>query len=257
MSRINRAKSRRTVDTVSTYSAVPSRKIRKEKKKAIAQSIIMIAVAIILFFAFIFVIIPGFFNLFTNFLDSSSPFQETDTIPPQIPIVSAPISATNSAQLKVTGFGEPESFVIFVLNGSKQEKVKIATDGSFEVPITLTEGENVLRAYGVDDAQNESATTKDYVTLFDTTAPILEITEPTDGTKFESRANESVTIQGKTDDGETGTRIYINDRVVFPKDDGTFSYTYRLSEGENKLQIKALDRAGNSSELEITYFFSL
>ncbi len=257
MSRINRLSRRRTVDAVSDYSGVPSRKVRREKKKVMSQSILMIGVAIILFFTFIFVIIPGFFNFVTNFLDSSTPFQETDEIAPQIPILSAPISATNSAQLKLTGYGEPESFVVVVFNGSKEEKITVNKDGSFEVPLTLTEGENKISAYSIDKAENESSVTKEYSTLFDAKAPTIEIVEPKDGTSFQSRANQSITINGKTDENETGTKIYINEKLVFPKPDGTFSYVYRLNEGENKVEVRAQDKAGNSNKVEVTYSFSL
>lgn len=258
MSRSKRTNNRRkrTVG-VSNYSATPSRRVRREKKKVMSQSIMMIGVAIVLFFTFIFVIIPNFFNFITNFLDSSTPFQETDETAPQIPIVSAPINATNSAELKITGYGEPESFVIFVINGEKQEKVTISEEGSFEVPIILEDGENKISAYSIDEAKNESSTTKDYITLFDNKAPSIEIIEPADGSKFETRANQSISINGKTDEDEVGTKIYINDRVVFPKADGSFSYTYRLNEGENKLEIRAQDKAGNSNKLEVTYNFSL
>lgn len=257
MSRLNRVRSRKTVNTVSGYTGTSSRRLKKEKKKVVSQSIMMIGVAAILLFSFIFVVIPNFFTFINNFLDSSTPFQEEDTTPPQIPIISAPINATNSAELKITGFGEPESFVIVIQNGSKNERVTISEDGSFEVPLTLETGENKISAYSVDQAENESATTKDYITIYDTTAPSIEIIEPADGTKFETRANQSITITGKTGEDEAGTKIYINDRVVFPKDDGTFSYSYRLNEGENKLEIRAQDKAGNTNKIEVTYTFSL
>ncbi len=258
MSRINRfAGRRRTVDSVTDYSAAPSRRVRKEKKKVVSQSIMMIGVAVVLFFTFIFVIIPNFFNFITNFLDSSTPFQETDEIAPQIPILSAPISATNSAQIKLTGFGEPESFVVVVFNGSKEEKITVNKDGSFEIPLELSEGENKLSAYSIDAAENESTLTKEYVVLFDMKPPTLEVTEPKDGASFQSRANQSITINGKTDENETGTKIYINEKLVFPKPDGTFSHTYRLNEGENKLEIRAQDKAGNTNKIEVKYTFSL
>jgi len=257
MTRINRRKSRlnSTVGS-SSYTSTPSRRVRREKKKVMSQSIMMIAVAFVLFFTFIFVIIPNFFNFITNFLDSSTPFQEVDDIAPQIPIISAPINATNSAQINISGFGEPESSVIFVINGSKQDKITINEDGSFEVPITLESGENKISAYSVDEAENESSTTKDYITIFDNKPPSIEIIDPEDGASFETRSKQSITIQGKTDENEIGTKVYINDRVVFPKEDGSFSYTYRLDEGENLLEVKAQDKAGNTNKIEVMYKFS-
>lgn len=258
MSRLSRAQNRRqTVDTVSGYSGVSSRKVRKEKKKVLSQSIIMIGVAVVLFLTFIFVIIPNFFNFVSNFLDSSTPFQEVDDIAPQIPIISAPVSATNSAQLSISGYGEPESEVILVQNGMKKDAIKIAEDGSFSFDLQLEEGENKISAYSVDAAENESAVTKEYITVLDTNAPSIEISDPADGSSFETRSNQSITITGKTDDNDAGVKVYINGRLVFPKSDGTFSYTYRLEEGENKLEVLAQDKAGNSNKIEVTYSFRL
>lgn len=248
---------RKTTVGSSSYSSTPSRRIRREKKKVMSQSIMMIIVAIALFLTFIFVIIPNFFNFITNFLDSSTPFQEVDDIAPQIPIISAPANATNSGQIKISGYGEPEASVIFVINGSKQDKITILEDGSFEAPINLEEGENKISAYSVDAAENESSQTKDYITFFDTKAPNIEITEPEDGASFETRNNQSITIKGKTGEDELGTKIYINDRVVFPKEDGSFSYTLRLNEGENLVEVRAQDKAGNSNKLELKYNFRL
>lgn len=258
MSRLNRTQNRRqTVDNVSNYSGVSSRKVRKEKKKVVSQSIMMIGVAIVLFLTFIFVIIPNFFNFVTNFLDSSSPFQEVDDIAPQIPIISAPVSATNSAQLSISGYAEPESEVIFVHNGAKKDSIKVSDDGSFTFSLQLDEGENKMSAYSVDEAKNESAITKEYITTLDTKAPSIEITDPADGSTFETRANQSITITGKTDENDSGIKVYIGGKLVFPKEDGTFSYVYRLNEGENKLEVLVQDKAGNSSKIEVTYSFIL
>jgi len=257
MSRNRRAKSRRATSPTPTYSTrVPSRKIRREKKKVLSQSFMMIGVALILLLAFIFIIIPNFFNFVTNFLNTSTPFQEVDDIPPQIPIISAPVNATNSAQLSISGFGEPEAEVIFILNGTKDDAVVIQADGSFEVGLEIEEGENRISAYSIDKAKNESSITRDYTTILDTVAPQIQLIEPEDGAEFETRANQSITLRGMTDE-DTSTRVYVNDKLVFPKADGSFSYTYRLDEGENKLIIRAQDKAGNANEIEVIYNFSL
>ena len=232
-----------------------SRKVRREKKKVLSQSVIMIIVAILLLLAFLFVILPSFIGFVTNVLNSSSPFQETDEIPPQIPIISAPVSATNSAELSISGFGEPESDVIIILNGSKEDEIQIADDGTFSVPLTLSEGNNSVSAYSRDAAENESPVTREYTTKLDTQDPELTITEPEDGTEIQGRGNQMLTIQGTTDK-DTTVRVYVNDRIVFPKADGTWKYDFRLSEGENKLNIRAVDAAGNETDTEVTYKFS-
>lgn len=237
-----------------TPSGVYSRRMNSEKKKVVHQTITIVVIAIVVLLAFVFIIIPGFFKLTGDFFDSSTPFQQADMIAPQVPILSAPPAATSSANIKVTGFGEPESDLILVLNGRKDDSIKINEDGSFEIGIILDEGENIIAAYSVDKAENESAATRDYNTLLDTQAPSLEILEPADGTSFESRAKQSINLKGKTD---VGAKIYINNRVVFPNDEGLFEHSILLVEGENKIEVHAEDKAKNSTKIDLVYSFKL
>lgn len=233
---------------------VYSRRVSSEKKKVVHQTVILLLVAFVVLLAFIFIVIPGFFKITGDFFDSSTPFQQVDNIAPQVPIISAPPTATSSANLKITGFGEPESDLILVVNGKKDDSIKISDDGSFEIGLILDEGENLISAYSVDEAKNESSITREYKTLLDTEAPKLEIIEPADGSSFESRSKQSINLIGKTD---SGAKIYINKRVVFPNDDGEFEHTILLVEGDNKIEVQAEDKAKNSTKLELTYHFKL
>jgi hypothetical protein len=54
-------------------------------------------------------------------------------------------------------------------------------------------------------------------------------------------------IKGLTD---AGVIIWINDRFVAVKDDGSFNYSIRLQDEENTLNILARDSAGNETRLE-------
>lgn len=231
-----------------------SRRVNREKKKVVNQSVVLIGFSILILIAFVFVIIPGFFKLTSNFFDSSTPFQQKDEIAPQVPIISAPPTATSSASIKISGFGEPKSELVLILNGQKEDSIEINEDGSFELGIQLDEGKNTIVAYSIDKAENESILTREYETLLDTKAPLLEISEPENGTTFESRANQSITLKGKTD---PDTKIYVNKRVVFPNSDGDFEHTLRLEEGENKIEVKSEDKAKNSVKIDLIYNFKL
>ena len=118
----------------------------------------------------------------------------------------------------------------------------------------MEEGDNTISAYSIDEAENESSMTREYKTLLDTKAPELEILEPGDGDSFESRANQSITLKGKTD---VGAKIYVNKRAVFPNSDGEFKHTIRLEEGENKIEVLAEDKAKNSTKMELVFNFKL
>lgn len=220
------------------------------------QSLFYIVVAVGLLLTFLFVILPGFIGIINRFFASSTPFQQLDTIPPQVPVISAPVPATNSAQLAISGYGEPNAQVILVHNGQKQEPVIIGTEGDFEQMVSLKPDTNTIAFFSVDTAQNESDLTREHQVIFDTVAPVVEIISPEDGASFESRTNQKITISGTVKE-DHGAKIYINSRVIFPKSDGTFEYAVQLSEGENKFEIKAEDKAGNTNTTTVTYKFTL
>ncbi len=250
-------KKRQKVKTRIVHNTNPSaysRRVNREKKKMFKQTALFVIVAIIVFLVFIFVVIPAFFNLVTNFFDSSTPFQEVDEIAPQVPIISAPVVATSSAQIIITGFGEPESQLIVVLNGEKQDEITIADDGSFKTDITLDDGDNILTAYSRDEAKNESTLTREYHVVLDTEAPKLEILNPENESSYEGRSNQEVSLEGQTDED---AKVYVNAHIVFPDDEGKFHYTFHLHEGENLVEVVAKDKAGNSSKIELKFNFKL
>lgn len=231
---------------------IPSRKVRKEKQKAVRQTVALLGFAVVTLLVFVFIIIPIFINGFNSFLDSSNPFEQEDKIPPQVPIISAPVEATFSAQIAVSGFGEPESKLIFILNGEKFDELTIAEDGTFEAELDLIEGENTIAAYSVDEAGNESEVSRTFTTLQDATDPLLDVSNIEDGMTVETRKNQNFSVEGTTD---PGAKVYINGRVVFPNSEGGFRQSVLLAEGENILLIEAVDKAGNRTSVEkkVTY----
>ncbi len=233
---------------------VSSRKVRKERQKTVKQTVTLLLAAVIILLTFIFVIIPGFISGFNALLDDTNPFQDSDTIPPQVPILSAPIEATFSAQIAVSGFGEAKSSIIFVLNGQKDVETTAGDDGFFEVTLDLLDGENTITAYSVDEAKNESAVTKMFTTIYDANPPQLELLNFEDAQKIETKKNQDYIIEGKTD---VDAKVYVNGRLTLPTSDGSFKYTIHLKEGENKVLFDAIDAAGNKTQIERTVTFSL
>lgn len=233
---------------------VSSRLAKKEQKKMTQQTIIFSAVAIFLFLLFIFIIIPGFIRLAGSIMGTNLGKDESDTIPPVAPTISAPVTATHSAEIKVSGFAEKGSEAVLVLNSEEFAREKVNDEGAFEFEVPLIDGENSLSFYAVDGAGNESGTTKTYKVVADQEAPELVVESPQDGTEITSRTNQQVQLKGTA--GEKA-KVYVNDKLLFTKADGTFSGSYQLNEGENKLLFKAIDEAGNESEKEIIVKFRL
>lgn len=230
-----------------------SRLSRRQQQKMKRQTVIIILVAIALFLAFIFVIMPQFIRLADNVLNGNEAIiADQDQVPPQVPILSAPVAATKSASLPLSGYGEAGSKVVLVINGERYDEVKINEDGSFKLMAELTEGENSLAVFSIDDADNESVKTREYQVDLDTAAPAIDIENPEDGSTVELRKNQITVIKGVTD---PQAKVFINDRLVYAQKDGSFQMSFKLEEGDNKLMFRVEDPAGNTSEKEIKVKF--
>ena len=233
---------------------VNSRLVRHEKRRVMRQTTILIGASLLLALAFLFIILPGFFQIFLKFFGGTPAEDISSGIPLQPPVLSAPVEATNSARLTVTGYALAGSQVILIQNGQKLEPVAAGDDGQFTVMVNLEEGDNEMAGYAVSKEGKESNVGKPYTTKLDTKKPSLVVETPEDGQTIESRANQTLTVSGKTD---TDAKVYLNDRLVFPNSDGSFSTQFQLAEGENKLTFTAEDEAGNTISSTRTIMFVL
>ena len=230
-----------------------SRISKKQQQKMVRQTTLIIIAAVSLLAAFIFFIMPQFIRLADGLLNGSGGLTEAqDEVPPQTPVLAAPVTATNSASLPIAGVGEAGSQAVLVVNGERLDEVEINDEGEFKFIALLTEGENALAVFSIDEAGNESVQTREYAVELDTSAPEIEVESPVDGAEIELRKNQITTIKGTT---EPQAKVFINDRLVYAKSNGSFSMSFKLAEGENKLRFKVEDRGGNVSEKEITVKF--
>lgn len=233
---------------------VKSRLAQNQKEKLAKQTAILIGVAFFILVAFIFAVIPGLIRLTSLFVDTGLPNDSDDVVPPRPPTISSPVEATFSATIAVSGFSEADSEVVAVLNGSELDRTTADNEGSFEIDISLQEDENKLRFYAIDAAGNESDTSRTYSIVYDAVAPTIELESPQDGQQFELRKNQTITIKGTT---EANAKVYLNDRLIFARSDGSFSSTHQLQEGDNELKFRAVDEAGNEREQVISVSFRL
>jgi hypothetical protein len=88
----------------------------------------------------------------------------------------------------------------------------------------------------------------------DNNPPNLQIISPQDNSKVSS---PSLIISGVATDIESGiAKVTINDITVQVSSDGTFSFIMTLSPGENKIVIKAFDKAGNVTTKTLTVYYA-
>lgn len=232
---------------------VTSRLARREQTKLVRQTVVFAGLAIIIFVLFLFVILPQVIKFATG-RDTGLVSKQSDTIPPQVPIISAPVSATNSATLPLKGVGEPQAQAVVIVNSHELEHVTIDDQGDFSVDVPLTEGENAITIHSVDAAGNESLKSQTYRVTLDTEAPKITVDQPQDGQTIELRKNQVTQIKGTT---EANAQVYINDHLTYANGAGAFSLSYQLQEGSNALDIRAIDPAGNQAETKLTVTFRL
>lgn len=170
----------------------------------------------------------------------------------QAPSLSPLPNATNSATIKLTGLTTPEKEVEIFVNNELATKIIADEDGKFEIPdLKLLNGENILKARMIDDDQ-KSEFSESLTVIFNNKPPTLEITSPEPNQAFGKDQNK-IEVKGKTD---PDNQVMINDFRAIVDSNGNFSYFLKLSEGENKIQIKARDLAGNEIQAERKVTFS-
>ncbi|MFA6814426.1 MAG: hypothetical protein WCR60_02680 [Patescibacteria group bacterium] len=230
-----------------------SRLLKKQEQEVRKQTFFFIFLSIALLLLFIFIIVPNLIRLFFNFLDKDQAINLEDDLPPAAAILfEAPPDATFSAQIKLDGYADPDSKVIFVLNGNQVEEREVSEEGKFSQTISLDQGDNQLSIYTVNKLGTESLQSKTYEIIFDDESPIITLIEPEPDSVVELKRNRDILVSGET---EPLSRVYLNDHLILVDGEGQFSTTHHLNEGENILRFIAIDRAGNQSELEIKVEF--
>jgi hypothetical protein len=178
--------------------------------------------------------------------------EENDVIPPQKPVFSALPEATNSAQVKISGFTEAGAEVTLWLNENNAETVKADETGGFDFNPTLTKGNNELYARAKDESGNESVSNTEKI-VYDDEPLKIALDKPTPGQTFYGSTEQNMEIAGSVN--KPDARIYINGSYISADSEGVFNQRLKLTEGENKITISSRDKAGyeDQTELTVTY----
>lgn len=185
-------------------------------------------------------VLPG------NNVTNENQNNETNNLFLVAPRLDALPSYTNSETITIKGWAQTGSEVKIVLNNEKDFVTVTDASGRFEyLDLTLSEGNNSVYAVTLlDDAESRPSDTQTIV--LDTIKPSLTatVTEPTE--------SGEVTVTGQS---ENESDVFINNFRVILLNDGSFSDTVQLKEGENTIEIRSEDQAGNQEKIvkTITY----
>lgn len=168
------------------------------------------------------------------------------------PVLNIPYEATNTAQIDIAGYGTPQSKVKLFLDDQEQNTLEVSSDGSFEFKnVSLSLGTNNIYGISIDDQGKESLPSKTLKVIYDNEKPNLQIHHPADNQNVQG-GDRKIKIAGIT---EASAQILINSTQVVVDKDGKFESIQTLNDGENNFTIKAVDSAGNFTEISrrVTY----
>lgn len=235
------------------YTRSNRRLARKSRQNFLASIIIIV----ILVFITINWILPGVINgigFIRNFNQKLKPTPASVADNPSLapPVLSIPFEATNTAQIDISGYTAADTKINLYIDDELRSTEKAGDDGSFDFSnVTLTLGTNNIYAKAVDDKNRLSLPSKTFSVIYNNQKPNLTVDLPQDN-QFINGGDKKVQVSGKTDPGD---EILINGNQVVVNSDGSFSTTIDLSDGDNTVDIRAFDKATNSTEIQrkVTY----
>lgn len=161
------------------------------------------------------------------------------------------LSATNSANIIISGNSSPNQIVNLYINNSLIDKAQTKSDGSFTFTESLTPGENVIKTNATfNDKASDFSDTQ--TVIFKSALPSLTVDSPSDGQAF-SKDKNVVQVKGKTD---SDVKVTVNDLWIIVDESNNFSYNLPLKNGENPIKIVATDQAGNKKEIDLKVNYS-
>lgn len=244
--------------------AYRTRSARRLSRKTKHNFLATIVIILVLLFVSVNWILPGLINgigFVKNFIHhpqkQEKGAQENPSLAP--PVLNIPYEATGTAQIDIRGYASPRSKVKLYLDDSARQTVDVSDDGSFKFPaVNLSLGTNNIYAKTLDDQDKASLPSKLIKIIYDNEKPVLIINEPEDGRKIQggdehsSSSSKKVKVSGKT---EPGAQVFINDSQTVVDKDGNFTTELPVNEGDNTINIKAVDAATNTTEIQrrVTY----
>lgn len=238
--------------TTRRYSRLASVEERKNIKNAYFYIILSILTVIFLIFLGLPILVK-FAGFVGDVAKSDKPVEIQDITPPAPPQFDQLPEFTKKEILEIQGKSESGA-TIFIRANNNVTEVVANNDGVFNFSFNLLDGENTIDAKAIDLSGNESTQTQTYKIIYDNNEPKLEVTSPVDGTSYFGSGQRQLTIKGTVNEK---VDLTINGRIVALKDDGTFSFSTTLAEGENKFDIVAMDPSGNETSATLTVTFSL
>jgi len=225
------------------------------EKKAV-HNIVIGVVGFIIIIALLIILGPKLlvgFSLFAEKIDkndnNSTTTNQQDNSYVAPPTLNPAATATNSAQIAISGFAQKNQTINLYLNTQMIDTTTADSNGKFNFSsVNLQQGQNAITAKAQDNNNKTSGNSNTITISYSKSAPSLSITQPQDGQTFTKNDSPTLNIQGKTD---IGNQVTINGAWAIVDDQGNYSYLYTLQNGDNDLKAIATNPEGNQTTKEI------
>jgi len=222
------------------------RRLEKQSRKNLFFSVLGIVIFSFLIIRFGIPILINFSLFIAGSKSSNLPAKRSTGNFLTAPILNSQFTATNSANITISGNSTPETNIEIYHDEKLIDKIQSDKNGNFLFKITLNPGKNQIKVKAKKD-KDESDYSNTLIVDYNKTPPKLEIKFPSDGQVF-PKYQESVIVSGATDEN---VRITVNGFWAIIDENENFTYELKLNEGENLIKIEALDQFGNKTAKEI------
>ncbi|OGY26221.1 MAG: hypothetical protein A2Z24_01510 [Candidatus Woykebacteria bacterium RBG_16_44_10] len=215
------------------------------RRLAIIGGVTVVILLITWFWGLTFVRVIGWLGTRSSGSETAPPPEYE--IPLQKPVLHDLPEFTNQDKLTVSGTTSAEANITLTVNGTEAGKTIADASGSFSfVNVPLKVGTNLLKVT-VFNKSGESLSGSAIITL-DKEPPNLQVSEPTNNQNF-PKDTKQITVKGTA---ETESTVFVSSIQAMLDQNGSFSYSLDVSPGENKIEVKSVDKAGNSKIVNLT-----
>lgn len=235
------------------YPQFRSRSIRRSESKAKTRLFLTLIVSGLILALFIFWGLPTLVSGL-SFLNKNKSVPQSPVSDPAIapPVLNIPYEATNSASIRVHGYSSPNSQVEIYLDGDLKTTTQADDNGKFTTDeVSLSIGQNNISGKTVNLSGKKSLPSKTIILIYSNQKPKLEISSPSDNQQIKG-GDKKIIVAGSTNPLNSVT---INGTAAIVRNDGTFSVTIPINDGDNTIAIGATDQFGNTNQIErrVTY----
>jgi hypothetical protein len=215
-----------------------------DSKKRFTQNLVKLVFLLFILYVSLFYIAPFLSGIVTSIFHTGSQVVVKTTV--NKPLVTNFSELTNKDQISIEGVTSGNVSVELFLNDASYGTITSENDGKFKFEnVGILKGKNKYYLIAKNNEGVESEKSKEYSFDYDDKAPEIKTINLSNGQEIKN-LNKNINILGETNEL---CDIEINGKKVFKKDGNKFEYLLGVSEGEVKIEIKLLDKAGNESKI--------